>query len=34
MKTFKKLTAVFLLLCTVSVTAQSKIAHIDSQSLN
>ena len=33
MKTFKKLTAVFLLLMTVSVTAQSKIAHIDSQSL-
>ena len=34
MKTFKKLTAVVLLLfVTVSVTAQSKIAHIDSQSL-
>ena len=34
MKTFKKLTAVvLLLLVTVSVTAQSKIAHIDSQSL-
>ena len=34
MKTFKKLTAVLLLLfVTISVTAQSKIAHIDSQSL-
>tara|TARA_B100000780_G_scaffold211722_1_gene151535 strand:- start:4871 stop:5377 length:507 start_codon:yes stop_codon:yes gene_type:complete len=34
MKTFKKLTAVILLLLfTVTVNAQSKIAHIDSQSL-
>ena len=34
MKTFKKLTAVILLLLvSVTVTAQSKIAHIDSQSL-
>ena len=34
MKTFKKLTAVLLLLLfTVTVNAQSKIAHIDSQTL-
>ena len=34
MKTFKKLTAlILLLLVSVTVTAQSKIAHIDSQSL-